>query len=369
MSDDLQRTPLYDAHVQLGGKIVPFAGFAMPVQYPTGIRREHEAVRTAAGLFDVSHMGEFLVTGPDATDFVAWVTTNDPGALEVGDAQYSVMCHEDGGIIDDLLVYRLGEDRFRLVVNAANRAKDWKHCSAEAARFDVRLEDESDGVALIAVQGPRAQEILAPLCTDPIDPIGFYEFRQGHVAGAPCVISRTGYTGEDGFELYLPGPRARAVWDALLEAGAPAGLIPAGLGARDSLRLEMGYALYGNDLDDETTPLEAGLGWLVKLNKDDFIGRDALARQKQEGPARRLRGFRLLERGFPRPGYDVLLEGEVRGRVRSGTLSPTLGEGIGTTYLPAVAGPGTDIAVLIRDAAVPAEVVSPPFYTEGSLRK
>ncbi|MFW6089804.1 MAG: glycine cleavage system aminomethyltransferase GcvT [Gemmatimonadota bacterium] len=369
MSDDLQRTPLYDAHVKLGGKIVPFAGFAMPVQYPTGIRREHEAVRTAAGLFDVSHMGEFLVTGPDSTDYVSWITSNDPRALDIGDAQYSVMCHEGGGIIDDLLVYRLGEDRFRLVVNAANRGKDWEHCKAEAARFDVRLEDESDGVALIALQGPRAQEILAPLCTDPIDPIGFYQFRQGHVAGAPCVISRTGYTGEDGFELYLPAARATGVWEALLTAGAPAGLIPAGLGARDSLRLEMGYALYGNDLDDGTTPLEAGLGWLVKLNKGDFIGRDALARQKQDGPARRLRGFRLLERGFPRPGYDVLLGGEVRGRVRSGTLSPTLGDGIGTAYLPSDAGPGTEIAVRIRDAAVPAEVVSPPFYTEGSLRK
>jgi len=369
MSDDLQRTPLYEAHVDLGAKIVPFAGYAMPVQYPTGIRREHEAVRAAAGLFDVSHMGEFLVTGQDAEEFVSWITSNDPRALDVGDAQYSVMCHEDGGVIDDLLVYRLGEDRFRLVVNAANRAKDWQHCTTESERFDVRLEDESDGIALIALQGPVAQGILGPLCTDPIDPIGFYQFRQGHVAGAPCVISRTGYTGEDGFELYLPGARAAAVWNALLEAGAAAGLIPAGLGARDSLRLEMGYALYGNDLDDETTPLEAGLGWLVKLNKGDFIGREALARQKQDGTSRRLRGFRLLERGFPRPGYDVLFDGAVCGQVRSGTLSPTLGEGIGTVYLPPEAGPGTEIAVLIRDTSVPAEVVSPPFYTEGSLRK
>ena len=369
MSDDLQRTPLYEAHVELGAKMVPFAGYSMPVQYATGIRREHEAVRTAAGLFDVSHMGEFLVTGPGAADYVAWITSNDPRALAVGDAQYSAMCHEDGGIIDDLLVYRLGEDRFRLVVNAANRAKDWEHCTAEAGRFDVRLEDESDGVALLALQGPRAEEILAPLCSDPVDSIGFYQFRQGHVAGAPCVISRTGYTGEDGFELYLPGARAAAVWNALLAAGEPAGLIPAGLGARDSLRLEMGYALYGNDLDDETSPLEAGLGWLVKLGKDEFIGREALARQKREGPARRLRGFRLLERGFPRPGYDVLLDGKVRGTVRSGTLSPTLGEGIGTVYLPPEAGPGTEIAVRIRDSEVPAEVVAPPFYTGGSLRK
>lgn len=366
---DLKRTPLYDVHVELDAKLVPFAGYSMPVQYPTGIRREHEAVRTAAGLFDVSHMGEFLVTGPEAAEFTAHITTNDPHALDIGDAQYSVMCHESGGIIDDLLVYRLGEDRFRLVVNAANHAKDWKHCQAQAGRFDVRLEDESDGVALLALQGPKAQEILAPLCSEPIDPIGFYQFRQGHVAGAPGVISRTGYTGEDGFELYLPNGRATAVWKALLEAGAPVGLIPAGLGARDSLRLEMGYALYGNDLDDITTPLEAGLGWLVKLGKDEFIGRDALARQKKEGLTRRLRGFRLLERGFPRAGYDVSVEGDVVGPVRSGTVSPSLGVGIGTVYLPPAVGPGARIGVHIRDTVVPAEVVAPPFYTEGSLRK
>lgn len=369
MPDDLKRTPLYDVHVELGAKMVPFAGYTMPVQYPDGIRGEHQAVRSAAGLFDVSHMGEFLVTGPDAADYVARVTTNDPRELEVGDAQYTVMCHAEGGIIDDLLVYRLGEDRFRLVVNAANRAKDWKHCTAEAARFDVRLEDESDGVALLALQGPKAQEILAPLCSEPIDPIGFYRFRQGHVAGAPCVISRTGYTGEDGFELYLPNTRAVAVWKSILEAGAAEGIVPAGLGARDSLRLEMGYALYGNDLDDGTTPLEAGLGWLVKFGKDEFIGREALVRQKASGLSRRLRGFRLLERGFPRPGYDVVFDGAVRGVVRSGTLSPTLGEGIGMAYLPPEAGPGAEISVMIRDAAVPAEVVSLPFYTEGSLRK
>jgi aminomethyltransferase len=366
---DLKKTPLHAAHTTLGAKMVPFAGYSMPVQYPSGIRREHEAVRTAAGLFDVSHMGEFLVTGADADAYVSHLTSNDPRALSVGQAQYSVMCHENGGIIDDLLVYRLGEDRFRLVVNAANHAKDWRHATAEAGRFDVQLEDESDGVGLLALQGPKAQEILAPLCSEPIDPIGFYEFRQGQVAGAPCVISRTGYTGEDGFELYLPNDRCAAVWDALLEAGGSRGLIPAGLGARDSLRLEMGYALYGNDLDDSTSPLEAGLSWLVKLGKESFIGQKALQQQKKDGLTRRLRGFRLLERGFPRPGYDVSRDGNVEGPVRSGTLSPSLGEGIGTAYLPPDAGPGTRIAVHIRDTAVPAEVVATPFYTEGSLRK
>ena len=366
---DLKRTPLYEKHVELGAKMVPFAGFSMPVQYPTGIRREHEAIRSSAGVFDVSHMGEFLVTGPDAEAFVSWTTSNDPTSLSVGQAQYSVMCHEHGGIIDDLLVYRLGEDRFRLVVNAANLDKDWAHLQGQAARFDVRMEDESDGVGLLALQGPLSQEILGALSSENLDAVGFYEFTQGHVAGAPCVISRTGYTGEDGFELYLPADRTAGVWDALFEVGAPHGMIPTGLGSRDSLRLEMGYALYGNDLDDGTSPLEAGLAWLVKLAKDEFIGREALLAQKRDGLTRRLRGFKLLERGFPRPGYPVSFEGETVGEVRSGTLSPTLGAGIGTAYLPPAAKPGSTIGISIRDQVIPGEVVAMPFHTGGSLRK
>ncbi len=366
---DLKWTPLYNQHVDLGAKMVPFAGFSMPVQYPTGIRCEHQAVRESAGLFDVSHMGEFLVTGPDAGAFISWTTSNDPLALDIGQAQYSVMCHESGGIVDDLLVYRFGEDRFRLVVNAANLAKDWAHLNGQATRFDVQLEDESDGVGLLALQGPLSQQILAPLASEDLDSIGFYEFSQGHVGGAPCVISRTGYTGEDGFELYLPEDRTAAVWNALLEAGASAGLIPVGLGCRDSLRLEMGYALYGNDLDDETSPLEAGLGWLVKLGKEEFIGRDVLMRQKADGLTRRLRGIKLLERGFPRPGYEINFDGTVCGTFRSGTLSPSLGVGIGTAYLPPAAKPGSLVEISIRDRMIPAEVVAVPFYTEGSLRK
>lgn len=366
---DLKRTPLYDLHVDLEAKMVPFAGFSMPVQYPTGIRREHQAVREAAGLCDVSHMGEFLVFGPDAGAFVSWVTSNDPLSLEAGQAQYSVICHADGGIVDDLLVYRLGEDRFRLVVNAANLDKDWAHLKAQATRFDVHLEDESEGVGLLALQGPSSQQILEPLASEDLDAVGFYEFTQGHVAGAPCVISRTGYTGEDGFELYLPAERTATVWQALLDAGSPSGLIPVGLGSRDSLRLEMGYALYGNDLDDGTSPLEAGLAWLVKLGKDEFIGREALVEQKKAGLTRRLRGFRLLERGFPRPGYEVRLEGTACGTVRSGTLSPSLEVGIGTAYLPPAAKPGTQITVVIRDQEIPAEVVAMPFYADGSLRR
>jgi aminomethyltransferase len=366
---DLAHTPLHDEHVRLGAKMVPFAGFEMPVQYPSGIRAEHEAVRRAAGLFDVCHMGEFLVTGPEALAFVSWATSNDPARLSEGQAQYSVFCREDGGIVDDLIVYRLGEQRFRLVVNAANLAKDWEHLSALSPRFDVELRDESDAIGLIALQGPRAQEILAPLASIDLERIGFYEFDQGLVAGIPGVISRTGYTGEDGFELYVPAERTVALWGSLLGAGEPHGIVPAGLGARDSLRLEMGYALYGNDIDDGTSPLEAGLGWLVKLGKEDFLGKAALQRQKEEGLRRRLRGFRLAERGFPRPGYDVVFRGEVVGPVRSGTLSPTLDAGIGTAYLPPDAEEGEAVQVRIRGRDLDARVERMPFYREGSVRK
>ncbi len=366
---DLKHTPLYAEHVALHAKLVPFAGFEMPVQYPTGIRAEHEAVRTAAGLFDVSHMGEFLVTGPDALEFVSYVTTNDPMRLAEKQAQYSMFCRDNGSAVDDLIVYRLGEQRFRLVVNGANLAKDWEHLTALVPRFDVRLEDESDEIGLIALQGPRAQEILAPLCSEDLDPVGFYEFTEGTVAGVPGVISRTGYTGEDGFELYVPADRTAALWRDLLDAGRTAGLIPAGLGSRDSLRLEMGYALYGNDLDDGTSPLEAGLSWLVKLGKGEFVGREALQAQKDSGLTRRLRGFRLDERGFPRPGYDVVFRGDVVGTVRSGTLSPSLDAGIGTAYLPPDAEVGDALAIRIRGRDLEGQVVQMPFYRAGTVRK
>ncbi len=365
MSEELRKTPLFDEHVRLNAKLVPFAGFAMPVQYPNGIRAEHQAVREEAGMFDVSHMGEFRVAGADALPFVSYAITNDPEALDPGEAQYAAMCHEHGGVVDDLLVYRMAADDFRLVVNAANIAKDWAHLTALAASFDVALEDESDRIALIALQGPAAAEMLSPLTPTDLGGIPYYAFTQGQVAGTPCTISRTGYTGEDGFELYAPAERAVAVWRALEEAGAA----PAGLGARDSLRLEMGYALYGSDIDDETTALEAGLGWLVKFDKRDFVGREALQAQKESGVPRRLRGIRLLERGFPRPGYEVRWNGEPVGQVRSGTMSPTLGHGIATVYLPPEAGFGAGVEVVIRDRPVPGEVVRTPFYTEGSLKR
>lgn len=366
---DLKRTPLYGAHLALGAKMVPFAGFEMPVQYPTGITREHQAVRSAAGMFDVSHMGEFLVEGPGALAFVSFVTTNDPAQLALGQVQYSVLCRPDGGIVDDLLVYRMGEQRFRLVVNGANVDKDWAHVTGLAGEFDVELTDESDDIGLIALQGPAAEAILQPLVDVDLAPIGFYWFEEGHVEGIPGVISRTGYTGEAGFELYLPPDATPAVWDRLLSTGEERGLIPTGLGSRDSLRLEMGYALYGNDIDDGTSPLEAGLSWLVKLGKDAFVGREALLAQKEAGLSRRLRGFKLTERGFPRPGYDVIFRGVTAGPVRSGTMSPSLGCGIGTAYLPPDAGPGEPVSVRIRDRDISGEVAALPFYGGGSLER
>ena len=363
--NELKKTVLHDEHVRLGARIVPFAGYAMPVQYPTGIRAEHHAVRESAGLFDVSHMGEFRVRGEDALAFVSRVTTNDPAVLGEGDAQYSVMCYEDGGVVDDLLVYRMGGDDFRLVVNAANLSKDWRHLLALAGDFRVELTDESDEVALIALQGPESVRMLAGIADCSLDAIGYYSFVEDEVAGAPCMISRTGYTGEDGFELYLHPSSAVEAWRALQGAGAA----PAGLGSRDSLRLEMGYALYGSDVDAETTALEAGLGWLVKLGKGDFIGAASLAAQRAAGLERRLRCIKLLERGFPRPGYPVRFQGEESGVVRSGTVSPSLGHGIATAYLPTAAGLGAAVSVVVRGREIAGEVVAPPFYTEGSLRR
>lgn len=367
----MKRTPLYEEHVRLGAKMVPFAGFEMPVQYRDGVSREHRAVRQSAGLFDVSHMGEFLVRGNGAAGFVNYVVTSDVSRLEPGQAQYTVMCREEGGIVDDLLVYRF-EDRFRLVVNAANIEKDldWvQRCLETYGTAGIELLNESDDVALLALQGPESEAILAPL-TD-LDPsaIGYYRFAEGKVAGEPCVVSRTGYTGEDGFELYCQPGAAPRLWNALLEAGGER-VRPAGLGARDTLRLEMGYPLYGNDIDEETSPLEAGLGWTVRLDKDEFVGRSALQRQKEEGISRKLCGFMLAERGFPRAGYEIRSGGEPIGKVRSGTVGPSVGRGIGTGYLPIDrSAPGTELEVVIRDRLLPAEVTRMPFYREGSIKR
>src|SRR5688500_13734731 len=369
MADGLKRTPLYSEHVAAGAKLVPFAGYEMPVQYRTGILAEHLAVRSRAGLFDVSHMGEIEVRGPQALDLIQYVTTNDASKLEVGQAQYSVICREDGGCIDDCIVYRFN-DAYMIVVNASNRDKDRDWIIHHSGQFDADITDKSDDIALIALQGPKAQNILARLTEVALDRIPYYHFGTGNVAGAPAVVSRTGYTGEDGFELYVNARDAVEIWRQLLAAGASDGLIPAGLGARDSLRLEMGYALYGNDIDDRHTPLEAGLAWVTKLDKPDFIGKAALVKQKQDGVRQRLVGFVLKEKGFPRHGYEVRGNGEPSGEVTSGTVSPSLEIGVGLAYVSTeVSKAGNMIEIVVRDKAIAAEVTRPPFYKEGTVRK
>ena len=362
-AQNLRHTPFHDIHVALGAKLVPFAGYEMPVQYPTGITAEHKAVRSACGVFDVSHMGEFIVRGPQAVDFVNYVTTNDVAKLDVGQAHYSTILNERGTIEDDCLVYRYA-DHLMMVVNGSNKDKDLAHISRYRSRFDCTLEDRTEEIALLAVQGPLAEKILWPLTTTELPSIKYYHFVEGAVAGIPCTISRTGYTGEDGFELYHAADDGPRMWEALMAGGE---ITPAGLGCRDTLRLEMGMALYGNDIDDTVTPLEAGLQWLVKLQKGDFVGRDALLRQKEQGIQKKLVGFTTEERSFPRHGYPVFYEGRPSGTVCSGTMSPSLGIPIGTCYLPtAGAKEGSVLEVDIRGKRVPATVVKAPFYKDGS---
>jgi aminomethyltransferase len=369
MTDGLKRTPLYEEHVAAGGKMVPFAGFEMPVQYPTGITAEHRGVREAVGLFDVSHMGEFVVSGPQALDLVQRVSINDASKMNVGQAQYSAMCTESGGVVDDLLIYRFA-DRYMLVVNASNLEKDWAWVSSHLADLDAELHDVSDETALLAVQGPRAREALCSLVDLDLDGVRYYRFAEGTVADVPTVVSGTGYTGEDGFELYVAAREAVAVWKAVIAAGEPVGIRLAGLGARDSLRLEMGYALYGNELDEAHTPLESGLGWVTKLDKGDFVGRDALAAQRSAGVSRRLVGLVATERGFPRAGYDILSGGEGVGSVTSGTMSPSLGVGIAMGYVPVeLSAKGTQLQIDARGKPVGAVVSQMPFYTKGSIRR
>lgn len=369
MAERLKRTPLYEEHVRAGAKIVPFAGYEMPVQYPTGIIQEHKAVRERAGLFDVSHMGELEIRGGDALGLLQYVTTNDASKIAVGQAQYTVLCNEDGGAIDDCIVYRF-EDHYLVVVNASNKDKDRDHITQYAERFGTQVIDRSDETALLALQGPRAQRVLERLTEAQLNTIAYYHFAEGDVADVPAIISRTGYTGEDGFELYLPADSAVRVWTRILEAGQDEGVLPVGLGARDSLRLEMGYILYGNDLDERRTPLEAGLGWVTKLDKGEFVGREALQKQKGDGVRDRLVAFVLQERGFPRHGYEIRIDGEPAGEVTSGVHAPSLEKGVGLAYVPVEAArPGTMIDVMVRGKAVPAEIVRPPFYKDGTARK
>src|SRR5215475_14341043 len=326
-----RQTPLNRVHRALGARMVDFAGWDMPVQY-TGVVAEHEAVRNAAGLFDVSHMGEIEFRGEGALESANALITNDLGKAGNGQAVYAGLLNHQGGFVDDVVAYRFSPEHILICVNASNREKDFAWMVENSPR--LRPLNRSDDFAQLAIQGPRAAGIVQRLTAQPLAEIGTYHFREGAVAGVPCIISRTGYTGEDGFELYCPPDRAETLWNALLEAGRADGLVPAGLGARDTLRTEMKYALYGNDIDDAHTPLEAGLGWIVKMDKGEFVGRAALAAQKAAGIQRKLVGFEMREAGIPRHGYPLRKDGQRVGEVTSGTMGPTVKKAIGIGYVP-----------------------------------
>lgn len=363
MSAPPKRTPLYPVHIEAGAKLVPFAGWEMPVQYK-GVLEEHRAVRTRVGLFDVSHMGELEVVGKRALDFVQFVTCNDASRLTPGRAQYSGLMTPRGTFVDDLLVHMFSTERFLLVVNAANKDKDYAYLCAQAPAFDgVEVYDRSADFAQLAVQGPRAQEVLQKLTPENLAALKYYRFIEGEVAGVKAIIARTGYTGEDGFEVYLAPEHAVDVWRAVLEAGAEFHILPCGLGARDTLRFEACMPLYGNDIDDTTTPLEAGLDWIVKFDKGPFLGREALLEQRANGVKRKLVGFEMVGKGIPRHGYAIFHEDQEVGLVTSGTMSPTFGKALGLGYVPVkLAAPGSEIFIDIRGQKVPARVVSTPFY-------
>ena len=355
---------LNDTHVSLGAKMVPFAGYSMPVSYE-GVNAEHETVRKAVGVFDVSHMGEFLIEGPHALNLVQKVSSNDASKLEVGMAQYSCMPNETGGIVDDLIIYRVKEETYLLVVNASNIEKDWKHISKYNEGIGATMRNISDDYSLLAIQGPKAVEAMQSLSSTDLSAIKFYTFVVGDFADIPhVIISATGYTGSGGFEIYCKNKEVKQIWDRVMEAGKEYGIKPIGLAARDTLRLEMGYCLYGNDIDETTSPLEAGLGWITKFTKDDFVNKEGLEQQKKEGVKRKLVAFELEERGIPRQGYPIVDKDENEiGQVTSGTMSPSLGKGIGLGYVPIeYATVGSEIKIRIRKNVCKATIVKLPFY-------
>jgi aminomethyltransferase len=359
----MKDTALTQTHKALGAKMVPFAGYNMPVSYE-GVTVEHATVRNGVGVFDVSHMGEFLISGPNALDLIQKVTSNDASKLSIGKAQYSCLPNETGGIVDDLIVYQIKEEQYLLVVNASNIAKDWAHISKYNQDFNAEMRDLSENYSLLAIQGPKAVEAMQALTSVDLSDIKFYNFVVADFAGIDhVIISATGYTGSGGFEIYCKNEEVQQIWDKVFEAGADFGIKPIGLAARDTLRLEMGYCLYGNDIDDTTSPFEAGLGWITKFTKD-FVNHEALAKEKAHGPERKLVAFELDERGIPRHGYDIVDgQGKKIGTVTSGTMSPSLGKGIGLGYVPTVfSDPGSKIHIQIRKNAVPATVVKLPFY-------
>lgn len=365
MVDDkeLKKTPLYETHKKSGARMVEFGGWLMPVQY-SGIKEEHLAVRSSAGIFDVSHMGEFEVSGSDALAFLQYLTPNDVSRIAVGCAQYNALLNDKAGIIDDIFVYRLEDNRYLLCVNASNTEKDWSWLKENAPKFRVELENISAKTALLAVQGPKSSAIVEKVAGKGIAQIKRLGVTSGEISGAKAIFARTGYTGEDGFEIFFDASKAEEVWEILLEAGKEHNLVPAGLGARDTLRLEMGYPLHGNDIDEEHTPFESNIGWICKLDKGDFVGRDVLIKQKSEGVKEKLTGAVLSDKGVPRHGYEVLSPtGEKIGIVTSGTMSPSLGEGIALVRLrPDYADEGREIYIQVRDKKRKAVTKKPPFY-------
>ena len=362
MQTAMRRTPLFATHQKLGARMVPFAGWTMPVQY-TKVINEHRAVRSTAGLFDLSHMGEFEICGAQALAFLNFALTNDAGKLEPGTAQYTLIPYTDGTIVDDAILYRL-DDRYLLVVNASNVEKDLDWLQHQALGFPTaEIRDVSAETTLIAIQGPFSEAVLQPMTDADLKALGYYHAVETRVCGVPALLARTGYTGEDGFEIFATPGDATHVWHTVLTAGEPLGLTPVGLAARDTLRLEAKMALYGHEISDQTNPIEAGLGWAVSLDKGDFVGREALEREKRLGPARKLIGFEMIERGVPRAEQPIFKDGAHVGFVTSGTYSPTLDKPIGLGYVPArFSRQETEIDILIRDRPVRARVVRTPFY-------
>lgn len=361
-----KKTALYETHKELGGNVVDYAGWELPIEYE-GLVHEHEAVRNAAGLFDVSHMGEVFISGKDANKFVQYLITNDINSIGVGQVIYTFGCNEKGGVVDDFLVYKLAEDNYLLVVNGANVDKDVKWFNDNSEGFDVKIEDKTIGGTILALQGPKAQEILQSIVTDNLDDVKFFHWKKDvEIAGTKAMISRTGYTGEDGFEIYIPDSGAKAAWDAIMEAGKDKGIKPVGLGCRDTLRFEVNLPLYGNELADDITPLEAGLGFFVKLKiDDDFIGKDALLKQKEEGLKRKIVGFELLGKGIPRQGYEVQVDGKKIGEITTGYRAPSVGKPIGLALVDIdYTELGTEFDIAIRKKIVPAKVIGRNFLAD-----
>lgn len=357
-----KQTALYDRHVALGGRMVEFAGWMLPVQYPTGPKEEHLRVREAAGLFDIDHMGQIVVHGADAVPFLQHVLTADVSSFEVGRAYYGLMCYDDGGVVDDTFVYRL-PDRYFVVVNAANNAKDTRWLDYHRAGFDVTVENVSDATYMLALQGPKAEAILSSLCPAELSTMPYHTVIETEVLGVPTIVGRTGYTGEDGFELFFPAERAVDVWDDIMDAGAPHGLLPIGLAARDSLRFEPCFPLYGQEISAMVDPIEAGLGWAVALSKGPFIGREALLKTRLEGAPNRLVGLRMTQGGVPRHGYEVVVGDVVVGEVTTGMYAPTAEAFLALAYVATeYSTPGTEVGIMIRDRVRSAVVEKKPFY-------